>query len=305
VIVGWGHEPVLVEEALATWVTDPQGTYLDGTVGAGGHAEALLSRHPEARLVGIDRDPDALRVAERRLAPFAARVRLARGDYAEMEVALTRIGAGRPVGILLDLGVSSLQLDDPERGFSHATSGPLRMTMDRESPQGALEFLSGVEEGTLARLLRELGELPRPGRIARAVVEARERRELATTGDLAAVLRRAGVSSPRRLSQVFQAVRMAVNAELESLARGLAAAERLLPAGGTLTVIAFESLMDRMVKHAFRPPRLDRPHPGVPEPLPRWRVITRRAVRPRAAEVSRNPRARSARLRAAERTAHA
>jgi 16S rRNA (cytosine1402-N4)-methyltransferase len=301
----WGHEPVLLEEALATWVSDPRGTFVDGTVGAGGHAEALLDRHPEARLVGLDRDPAALRTAAARLERFGDRARLARGDYGDMETILGGLGVTRPAGILLDLGVSSLQLDDPGRGFSHAVSGPLRMTLDIEARHGAAEFVAAAEEGELARIFREFGELPRPGRAARAVVEARDAGRLTTTEDLVVALRRAGVSGPRRLSQAFQALRFALNHELDSLDRGLDAAPRLLPPGGTLTVISFESLMDRRVKHAFRPPREGRPVPGVPEPLPRWRVLTRRVVRPGPEEIARNPRARSARLRAAERTAHA
>jgi 16S rRNA (cytosine1402-N4)-methyltransferase len=295
------HEPVLVDEALSTWVTDPGGWYVDGTVGGGGHAEVLLIRFPETRLLGMDRDPRAVAASRRRLERFGDRVRLEQGDFADLE----RTAGDLPVaGILLDLGVSSVQLDDPARGFSWQENGPLRMTLDGEARHGAAELLAEAKEGDLKRIFRDLGELPGAGRAARAVIAARGQGRLDTTEDLSRVLRRAGVTSPRRLSQAFQALRLAVNHELESLDRGLEAAARILPPGGTLTAISFESLMDRRVKHAFRPPRTGRPMPGVPDPEPRWTVLTKGAVRPAPDEIARNPRARSARLRAAARTAH-
>ena len=299
------HEPVLVEQVLATWVTDPRGTYLDGTVGGGGHAEALLVRFPEARLIGLDRDSAALEATHRRLASFGSRVRLEKADFAHMEEVLSALGGPPPAGILLDLGVSSRQLDDPDRGFSYLTEGPLRLVLDRDAERGAAELLAEIEEGELERVFREYGELPAARRAARAVIRARERSPLRTTTQLADALREAGIRHPRRLSQAFQALRLAVNHELDSLRQGLDAAARVLPPGGTLTVISFESLMDRVVKQAFRPPRLHRPHPGIPEPEPRWELLTRRVVRPGPEEVARNPRSRSARLRAARRTAHA
>jgi len=296
---------VLVEEALGFWVTDLEGRYLDGTVGGGGHAEALLSRFPRAELIGLDRDPDALAEATRRLAPYGERVHLARADFADMEEILTGIGGSPVVGILLDVGVSSHQLDDPMRGFSYLAAGPLRMTLDRDASQGAGEFLAAVDEEELSTVLRELGELPAARRAARAVIAARNKGTLRSTEDLREALRQGGVMSPRRLSQAFQALRMAVNDELGSLRAGLDAAARTLPSGGTLTVISFESLMDRVVKQTFRPPRFDRPHPGLADPEPRWRLLARRAVRPGPEETARNPRSRSARLRAAARTSHA
>jgi 16S rRNA (cytosine1402-N4)-methyltransferase len=299
------HEPVLVEETLAHWISDPQGRYLDGTIGGGGHAEALLLRFPQAELIGLDRDPAALEEASRRLSSFAPRVRLEQADFADMEKVLAAVGGPPPSGILLDLGVSSRQLDDPERGFSYLTEGPLRLVLDRDAERGADEFLADIEEGELKRIFRELGELPAAGRAARAVVAARARRPLRTTLDLAEALRAGGVRHPRRLSQAFQGLRLALNHELESLRAGLTAAARVLPPGGVITVISFESLMDRIVKQTFRPPRTDRPHPGVPEPVPVWEVLTRRVVRPGPEETARNPRSRSARLRAARRFAHA
>jgi 16S rRNA (cytosine1402-N4)-methyltransferase len=293
-----------VEEVLSTWPTHPQGRYLDGTVGGGGHAAALLERYPQAELVGLDRDPEALEEAGRRLGGFGARVRLVHGDLGDLEEILAGIPGPPVVGILADLGVSSRQLDSPERGFSYLADGPLRLVLNRDADRGAGEVLDAVTEGELTRIFRELGELPGAARAARAVLRERDREPLRTTARLVAALEAGAVRSPRRLSQAFQALRLAVNDELGSLRRALAAAARVLPFGGTLTVISFESLMDREVKQALRPPRVGRPLPGVPDPEPTWELITRRVVRPSEAEVMRNPRSRSARLRAARRTGH-
>jgi 16S rRNA (cytosine1402-N4)-methyltransferase len=265
----------------------------------------LLLRYPEAELIGLDRDTRALAEASRRLTPFGARARLTHADLGDMEKTLDAVGGGPVVGILLDLGVSSMQLDDPRRGFSYSADGPLHMGLDGESGHGVAGMLANMEEGELKRVFRELGELPAAGRAARAVLGARDRAGMSSTGELVNALRSAGFTSPRRLSQAFQALRLAVNDELGSLRRGLAAAARLLPPGGTLTVISFESLMDRMVKQTLRPLRDRRPLPGEPDPTPIWSVLTKRVVRPRPEEVERNPRARSARLRAAARTAYA
>ncbi len=297
------HEPVLREEALSTWVTDPRGLYLDGTAGGGGHSESLLLRCPEAELIALDRDPEALEACRVRLAPHAARVRLVQANIGDLAGVLADLGEPRVVGILFDLGVSSRQIDDPGRGFSYLSEGPLRMTLDRDAPTGAAEFLAAVDVETLSRIFRDWGEFPGAGRAARAVIDARNRAPLTTTLDLVEALRRGGVGSPKRLSQAFQAIRFACNDELGSLDRALSAAAEVLPEGGTLTAISFESLMDRRVKRAFRPPRMERPVAGVPDPPALWEPITRRALRPGDDEISRNPRARSARLRAARRTA--
>lgn len=298
------HEPVLVEEVLSTWPTDPLGRYLDGTVGGGGHAEALLEKFPQARLVGLDRDPEALEEAARRLGAFGERVRLVHGDLGDLEEILAGIPGPPVVGILADLGVSSRQLDSADRGFSYLVDGPLRLVLNRDADRGAGEFLDTVTEGELIRIFRELGELPGAARAARAVLRERDREPLRTTGRLVAALHAGAVHTPRRLSQAFQALRLAVNDELGSLRRALGAAARVLPQGGTLTVISFESLMDREVKQSLRPPRVGRPLPGVPDPDPVWELITRKVVRPTDSEVRRNPRSRSARLRAARRTRH-
>jgi len=299
------HVPVLVDEVLSHWMTEPRGRYVDATVGGGGHARALLERAPEASLIGLDRDPEALDAARERLREFGDRVKLVQGDWGQMERIVAELGGSPVSGVLADLGVSSRQLDDPSRGFSYLADGPLRLVLDRDAPTGAAEFLAGVSPAELTRVFRELGEFPGAGAAARAVVEYRARRALRTTFDLVEALGRGGVKSPKRLSQAFQALRLAVNRELESLEAGLEAAARVLPEGGRLVVISFESLMDRMVKHAFRPPRTSRPIPGEPDPTPPWEVLTRKVVRPGPDEVRRNPRSRSARLRAARRTRHA
>ena len=291
-----------MEETLPLWVTDPRGGYLDGTIGDGGHAEALLTRWPDAFLIGCDRDPGALETSAARLARFGDRVRLVQADLGDLERVWTGLGCPALAGILFDLGLSSRQIDDPARGFSYWTDGPLRMVLDRDRTGDASTFLAEVEEGDLVRIFRELGELPGAGRAARAVMEARARGRLTTTGELAEALRRGGIRTPRRLSQAFQAVRLHVNGELDSLDRGLAAAARVLPAGATLTAISFESLMDRRVKRTFRPLPSHRPVAGVVDPKPLWEPLTRRPVRPAPDEVRRNPRSRSARLRAARRT---
>ena len=298
------HEPVLVEEVLDLWVTNPRGRYLDGTVGGGGHAEALLSRYPEASLLGLDRDPDALRAAEARLRHFGSRVTLTQSNFSDLESALELCPGPAPAGVLFDVGVSSYQLDTAERGFSYAAEAALRLTLNPQDPD-ARDYLDAVTAEELKRVFRELADLPQAGRAARAVLRAREEGRLETTAQFADVLRKAGSGSPRRLSQAFQALRMAVNDELESLEQGMVAAARVLPEDGVLCVISFESVMDRKVKTTFKPPVESKPLPTLEPDRPVWEVMTRKVVRPSEEEVQRNVRSRSARLRAARRTAHA
>lgn len=293
-----------MEEVLAIWVTDPQGRYLDGTVGGAGHAEALLTRFPETTLIGFDRDPEALQASRERLAPFGARVQLTQTDIGDVADVLRDIGGEPVMGILFDLGVSSRQIDRAERGFSYLAEGPLRMTLDRDAEFDLARFLQEQTLDSLTTILQQLGELSGARRAARCVLEARDAGVLTSTHQLADALRRGGLGSPKRLSQAFQALRLSLNHELESLDRALEGAAEVLPAGGVLAVISFESLMDRRVKRAFRPPRTDRPVAGIPDPLSRWEVITRGAVRPGDDELARNVRSRSARLRAARRTEH-
>jgi len=287
-----GHVPVLLAEALELLAVRPGGTYVDGTVGLGGHAAAVLrASSPDGRLVGLDRDGETLARARARLAEFGGRVRLEQGDYREIP---QRLGGEKADGILLDLGVSSAQLDDAGRGFSFQAEGPLDMRMDRSAGTTAADLVNRMRERELADLLYEYGEEPASRRIARAIVFARETRPVETTTELADIVRRA---APRRrpgglhpATRTFQALRIRVNRELEGLGEAFAGAARCLKPGGRLAVIAFHSLEDRAAKEAFRALTVRG-----------FRVLTKKPVRPGEAEVRANPRARSARLRAVER----
>lgn len=284
-----GHVPVLLDEVLELLAVSTGGLWVDGTVGLGGHAAAVLDRSaPDGRLLGLDRDSETLDRARGRLAGSEARVRLEVGHFREIP---ERLGDERADGILLDLGVSSVQLDDPERGFSFQADGPLDMRMDRRSGVTAADVVNGMAEGDLADLIYALGEERASRRIARAIVRARERAPLRTTLELAEVVRRAAPPSRRRgfhpATRTFQALRIHVNGELEGLGEALERIARCLAPAGRLAVIAFHSLEDREVKTTFRS-------------LARrgFTLLTRKPVRPSESETGRNPRARSARLRA-------
>ena len=302
------HEPVLVEEVLHYLVSDPNGVYLDLTVGGGGHARALLERlSPDARLIGLDRDREALEAAGQRLKQFGDRVTLRQSNFRDFVRVLQELGVERVHGLLLDLGVSSHQIDAPERGFSYSADGALDMRMDRSQTLTAADIVNTYSEAELARLFRDFGEERKARQVARAVVMERKKRRIATTGALAQVV---GSRFPpeqrvKSLARVFQALRIAVNDELSSLAATLERALDSLYPGGRLVVISYHSLEDRLVKDFFREQARDcvcPPH--VPVCVcghqARLRILTRRVVRPTPAEVARNPRSRSARLRAAE-----
>ncbi|MFQ5960480.1 MAG: 16S rRNA (cytosine(1402)-N(4))-methyltransferase RsmH [Candidatus Methylomirabilales bacterium] len=295
------HVPVLVREVVAALEPRPGGAYLDGTVGGGGHAEAILeAAGPPSRLVGIDRDAEAITVARDRLRRFGDRVQLVRGDFREIPQLVSALQMERFDGVLFDLGVSSLQLDDPSRGLSFSMEGPLDMRMNRESGTlTARELLHTLPEENLTRIIREYGEERWARQIARGIVTARRQGSLETTRDLAAVVARAIPRRfwPRRIhpaTRTFQAIRIAVNQELEGLEEALEGAIGLLKPGGRIGVIAFHSLEDRVVKHLFR--RL-----AAPGAVPGVTIVTRRPVTPSPEERAQNPRARSAKLRAAER----
>ncbi len=305
------HVPVLCRQVVALLAPPGAGVAVDATVGLGGHAEALLDAAPSLRLVGLDRDPDALALARRRLAPHGPRVRLVRARFSELPEVLEREGLDAPVAILADLGVSSLQLDSAERGFSFRGDGPLDMRMGRDGPSAA-DLLAGVEEEELMRILWDYGEERAARAIARAIVRHRATSPIRSTGQLSAIVREV-LGSGRRgrvdpATRTFQALRIAVNDELGELERFVEPAVRTLAAGGRLAVISYHSLEDRIVKHTLRrlegrcvcPPDLPR---CVCAPERVARVLTPRPVRPDDAEVDANPRARSARLRAAERLA--
>ena len=308
------HRPVLLEESLTLLALRPGSRVVDGTVGGGGHAEAILrATGPHGKLIGFDVDQDALAVAADRLAPFGDRVQLVRASFRQLDRVLAEGDRARVDAVLLDLGVSSRQLDAPERGFRFAEGSAdvtaLDMRMDARSERTAARLLMEATSDELERWFREYGELPGAHRLAQAIVETRRATPLPTVRDLLRVVERARVGGGRKhhpATLVFQALRIAVNEELEALEEGLEAAIGALAPGGRLVVIAYHSLEDRIVKQRLRseargcvcPPR---------QPVctcgraPRLRLLGRRAVRPREEETRANPRARSARLRAAER----
>ena len=286
-----GHASVLLAESLELLAVGPGGLYVDGTVGLGGHAAAILERSgPDGRLLGLDRDAQALEAAAERLRPFAARARLVHADYREIPRVLD---GQRADGVLLDLGTSSLQLDTPERGFSFRALGPLDMRMDTSGGETAADVVNRAREADLADIIYRFGEERASRRIARAIVAARRQARIRTTTELAAIVRRAAGRGRPGLdpaTRTFQALRIHVNRELEGLGRALFDAAECLAPRGRLAVIAFHSLEDREVKQAFR-------ELGTQG----FAVLTRRPLRPGPEEVGANPRARSARLRGLER----
>jgi 16S rRNA (cytosine1402-N4)-methyltransferase len=289
------HVPVMTADVLRFLEPSRGGLYLDCTVGLGGHAQAMLEAGA-SRVIGFDRDPQALAQAKVTLSPWGDRVTLVRRDYRDFEAVLDAAGIQRVDGTLADLGVSSLQLDGAGRGFSFNRDEPLDMRMDQSSGPTAADLIAGSSERELADAIFTYGEERFSRRIARAIVASRATRPMATTGQLAAVVRAA---IPRRghpridpATRTFQALRIWVNQELEGLDRFLRSAAVRLRRGGRLVVISFHSLEDRVVKHTFR----TLSHPGVAL----LRVLTRKPIVPGDEEISRNPRARSAKLRAAE-----
>jgi len=285
------HIPVLLVETMRVLAPERGGTFIDCTVGLGGHARALLERGA-TRLLGLDRDQTALAMAHAALSDLADRVDLVHADYRDLERVLDERGIAAADGILADLGVSSMQLDAPGRGFTFRRDEPLDMRMDPSQGPTAAELLRTVEESELADVIFRYGEERQSRRIARALVRAREERPLETTGQVADVVRRASrVKGYWRIdpaTRTFQALRIWVNRELDGLDAFLEHAAGRLAPGGRLAVIAFHSLEDRLVKHTFR--RLDTA-----------RVLTKRPIVPGEDEVARNPRSRSAKLRAVER----
>jgi 16S rRNA (cytosine1402-N4)-methyltransferase len=300
------HEPVLLDEVLRFLANGP-GLYLDATLGDGGHAAALLGREPGARLLACDRDPAALAFARGRLAPFGGRVTFAHATFRELPGAHRELAGGeRFAGALLDLGLSSRQIDDPARGMSFVHDGPLDLRMDASRGEPAMRRLARTDAGEVAAILREHGDLREAGRVARALVEAARAGALGTTREAVACVERAlgGRPHPRRLAQVFQALRIWVNGEAEDLDAVLQWLPDAVRPGGVVVTLAYHSGEDRRVKRAVRgrpwmaPAR--RP-PAVSEERPPegpWDELTRRVVTPTHEEEARNPRARSARLRA-------
>jgi 16S rRNA (cytosine1402-N4)-methyltransferase len=293
------HEPVLLEQVL-TWLQPrPGGCYCDATVGMGGHARAILERAaPDGRLIGIDRDRDALAQARTVLQPFGDRVTLVHAPFSRVPAVLEELGVVPVDGFLVDLGVSSPQLDRPERGFSFRSSGPLDMRMDQSAGETLGDLLRRVDEGELAHIIREYGEERHALRVARAVVSARDAGTLDSTGALAAVVARALPHRERHknpATRTFQALRIAVNDELGQLGAFLDGVTDCLKPGGRLCVIAFHSLEDRIVKRRLR--ALAGREGAGPA---RVRLLTKHVVVADDGERERNPRSRSAKLRAAE-----
>lgn len=306
------HIPVLQAEALKYLEPREGGVYVDCTIGLGGHARAVLERIGQSGLlIGIDRDPAALEVAWKELAAYRERLVLIRDNFVNIRRILERFGIGAVDGFLFDLGVSSLQLDTPERGFSYWSDAPLDMRMDPRQPITAYHLVNGLTEDELERIIREYGEERWSRRIAQFIVRERSRQPIETTGQLVEVIKSAIPAAARRTGghparRTFQALRIAVNNELGGLADAIRDAVSLLRAGGRICVISFHSLEDRVVKQTFK--ELSRGcvcPPDLPEcrcgHKPQIKVLTAKPVVPTAAEVEANPRARSARLRAAER----
>jgi 16S rRNA (cytosine1402-N4)-methyltransferase len=294
------HVPVLLAEVLAGLAPRSGGRYLDGTLGGGGHAAAVLEASaPDGRLLGIDADPAALAAAGARLAIFGDRVRLAHGNFRDLSRLAREHGFAAIDGLLLDLGISSHQLDTPERGFSFAADAPLDMRLDPTSGDTAADLVNEMPEGELADLIYRYGEERGSRRIARLIAEARRKRPLETTGELADLVTRAlggrhGKIHPA--TRTFQALRIAVNRELESLEAALPQAVELLAPGGRLAVIAFHSLEDRIVKLFFR---AESGYGG--QGQLRLQIITKKPIEAAEQEARANPRSRSAKLRIAER----
>ena len=291
------HEPVLLDEVVSLLAPARGGTFVDCTTGLGGHSHALLEGGA-TRLIALDRDESALRAAAERLASYGDRVELVHSDYREIGSVLQERGIDGVDGILADLGVSSMQLDQEGRGFSFRRDEPLDMRMDRSQGPTAADLIADVDETDLANVIFQYGEERHSRRVARAIVRAREAAPLQTTGALADVIRRAvptrGYQRIDPATRTFQALRIWVNRELEGLDTFLGDAARRLLAGARFAVITFHSLEDRIVKHTFR---------ALATAGDAWQVLTKKPVVPGDEEVARNPRARSAKLRAIERLA--
>jgi 16S rRNA (cytosine1402-N4)-methyltransferase len=308
-----GHQPVMLDRVLALLAPalEPPGAVLvDATLGRAGHARALLEAHPGLVLVGLDTDADAIEQSGRLLAGYAGRVTLAHAVYDQIAAVLAGLGVRRVQGVLFDLGVSSPQLDEPGRGFAYSYDAPLDMRMDRSSPLTAAEVVNTYPAQRLTQVLREYGEERFARRIADAVVRARARAPLTSTGQLTEIIRDS-IPAPARRSgghpakRTFQALRIEVNGELDALQRALPAALGVLGVGGRIAVLAYHSLEDRLVKRALAQRAADTTPPGLPVPLagagPQLRLLTRGAQQASPEEVAANPRAAPARLRAAER----
>lgn len=311
------HRPVLLRrclELLGPALETPGAVAVDCTLGMGGHSDALLDAHPGLRLIGLDRDPQALELAGRRLARHGERFTPAHAVYDELPAVLARLGLDRVDGVLFDLGVSSLQLDEPGRGFAYARDAPLDMRMDQTSGPSAAEVLNTYPPGELVRILRVYGEERFAGRIVEAIVAERSRAPLASSARLVDLIREALPQAAMRTGgnpakRTFQALRIEVNGELAVLERALPAALAALAVGGRVAVLSYHSLEDRLVKRVLAAGAGSTAPPGLPvipeQYQPRFRLLTRGAEQAGPEEVAENRRAAPARLRAAERVREA
>ena len=303
------HVPIMLEEVLELLRPTRGGVFVDGTLGGGGHAEAVLKRLPKgSRLIGIDRDADAIAEATKRLQCFQDAFTALRGNFFQMKSLLNGLSIHQVSGILLDLGVSSHQLDEGKRGFSYNEDAPLDMRMDTSSPFRAYDVVNGCSFEELARVIREYGEERYASRVASSILREREKHALDSTTELADIIKNAIPAAARRegphpARRTFQALRIAVNAELDGLRKAIDDAQELLEKDGVLAVISFHSLEDRIVKQAFRTYE----NPCVCDPrapmctcnkLPTARILTKKPLIANEEEVNRNPRSRSAKLRA-------
>ena len=310
------HESVLLDECIEALQIKEDGVYVDGTIGGAGHAQKVCERlSGRGRLVGIDRDEDAIAAATDRLISYKDRVTILRGSYRDLPALLSGVGIREVDGILLDLGVSSYQLDSADRGFTYRTDAPLDMRMDRRQALSAYEVVNTYGEEELYRVIRDYGEERFAGNIARNICSARKNRPIRTTQELSEIVKESIPAKMRRTGghpakRTFQAIRIEVNGELDGLEEALDPCIGLLREGGRLCVITFHSLEDRIVKNCFR--RNESPCTCPPEfPVcvcgkkPRGIVVTRKPILPSAEEMERNPRSKSAKLRVFERRSEA
>ena len=302
------HKPVLFEETIASLAIKPEGLYIDGTAGGGGHSRAILEHLTTGRLLSIDQDPDAIRVVTERLGGYAASV-IRQGNFASMASIAKECGMETVDGVLLDIGVSSYQLDNPERGFSYHNDAPLDMRMSQQG-ESAADLVNNLSWQELARIIRDYGEDKNAVRIAKGIVAARDEEPITTTGRLADIIRNSVPAAVRRAEghparRTFQALRIAVNGELDRLREGLEAALSIIKPGGRLAVITFHSLEDRIVKQQMNewcrgctcPPEFP---VCVCGNKPKGTLIYKKGLAPSEEEIAENPRARSSRLRVIE-----
>ena len=307
------HKSVLLKETVDSLCIRPDGIYVDGTLGGGGHAFEVCRRlGPGGRLIGIDQDQDAIAAASERLAPFGDRAVIVRSNYRQIQDVLEGLQIGRVDGIYLDLGVSSYQLDTAERGFSYREDAPLDMRMDRRNTQTAADLVNGCDESELYRIIRDYGEEKFAKNIAKHIVKARQEKHIETTGELTEIIKAAIPAKMRATGghpakRTFQAIRIALNHELEVLDQSIDTMIQLLNPGGRLSIITFHSLEDRIVKNRFR----ENENPCICPPdfpvcvcgrVSRGRVITRKPILPSEEELEENKRAKSAKLRVFERS---